>query len=535
MPNSFSLTASTEFLQGTGLEATRPDQACTITIGSDLVVTGWIDRRSISLDARNHTVTIMGRGMTRSLADCSVDLLDSPAIKGGTISATNTSTLAQALAAAYGVTCRSAVADLGVAVPSLRVSPGETPMEAIESVARYAGFLLYEDENGALILDRIGTDSMASGFTVPGNIEAISAERSVDARYSDYVVLFGGIERLVEVTNGQYLYSIAKDKTVSQKRVLILVSEQSAPVADPAQNYVLSSAIAQVRANWEFARRLGRSQAASITCDSWRDSAGKLWTPNWLASVEAKAADIDGANWIIGTVTFRKDMSGTHADLVLMPPDAFSPSPDPLNLFDNELANSPRNPNPRAAVGKFELGAAFEMNSIERRVATLEQAIDRLMRRKGTPFALAKSTVPAVDTGVVQTMQAQLDSLTVGDNIPSLGLYGFTSSPPVGADLHICYLNGDRSQAVVVAHNHQTYRLTGLAPRDAAVYAWGFSVWIQVSGIAISGNVALTGNLTVTGSITATGSIIAGHGGGDQVGLQTHEHTANNTAPTAGT
>jgi hypothetical protein len=35
-------------------------------------------------------------------------------------------------------------------------------------------------------------------------------------------------------------------------------------------------------------------------------------------------------------------MSGTHADLVLMPPDAFDPDPNPLNLFDNELWNSPR-------------------------------------------------------------------------------------------------------------------------------------------------------------------------------------------------
>ena len=63
---------------------------------------------------------------------------------------------------------------------------------------------------------------------------------------------------------------------------------------------------------------------------------------NWLAPVEAPKADISGALWIIGSVTFREDMSGTHADLILMPPDAFSPNPNPLNLFDAELARSPR-------------------------------------------------------------------------------------------------------------------------------------------------------------------------------------------------
>ncbi len=103
-----------------------------------------------------------------------------------------------------------------------------------------------------------------------------------------------------------------------------------------------NDAVAVQRANWECARRLGRSQAAAITGDSWRDSKGTLWTPNWLAPIEAPAADITGAQWVIGTVTYRKDMSGTHADLVLMPQDAFEPDPNPLNLFDNELMNSPR-------------------------------------------------------------------------------------------------------------------------------------------------------------------------------------------------
>jgi hypothetical protein len=35
-------------------------------------------------------------------------------------------------------------------------------------------------------------------------------------------------------------------------------------------------------------------------------------------------------------------MTGTHADLILMPPEAFTPEPNPLNLFDAQLANSPQ-------------------------------------------------------------------------------------------------------------------------------------------------------------------------------------------------
>ena len=45
-----------------------------------------------------------------------------------------------------------------------------------------------------------------------------------------------------------------------------------------------------------------------------------------------------------------------------------------------------------------------------------------------------------------------------------------------------------------------------------------------------AGSIAIT-----TTSLTVNGSVIAGFGGADQVGLQTHEHTGNNTPPTPGT
>jgi len=332
MPNSFALTASTEFMQGPAIAGTRPGQACSIYVGQNLVITGWIDRRTITADGHNHGVAISGRGITRNLVDCSADLVNDPGLKGGMINAANTRDLAQRLCKAFGITARSAVSDLGISIPNFQVSLGETPYEIIESVARYAGYLVYEDQNGNLVLDRVGTNSMASGFTMPGNIEAISAERSEDGRYSHYTVVWYAINQLAEVSAIANQRATVIDQTMPEYRPLIRVSAQIVPAYD----------VGQAMANWEMARRLGRSQAASITCDSWRDTAGNLWQPNYLAPIEAPAADITGANWIIGSVTYRKDMSGTHADLILMPPDAFNPEPNPLNLFDNELANSPQ-------------------------------------------------------------------------------------------------------------------------------------------------------------------------------------------------
>jgi prophage tail gpP-like protein len=341
MPNNWSLTASAEFLQGAALAGTRPGQPCLIYIGSDLVITGKIDRRSIPIDARTHQVTLSGRGITRNLVDCSADLLNDPGIRGGQINGANALDVATKLCKAYGITARSAVSDLGIAIPSFQVPLGETPYQIIESVARYAGYLVYEDVFGRLVLDRIGTSQHASGFTLPGNVEAINGERSVDGRFSTYVVVYSGVDQTADLGGLANRRATILDDTLGEYRLRIIVSEQIAPT--PAgQQTIDNDAIAKQRANWEKARRIGRSQGASITCDSWRDSSGTLWTPNWLATIDAPAADISNATWIIGSLTFRKDMSGTHTDLILMPPDAFSPEPNPLNLFDAELTNAPQ-------------------------------------------------------------------------------------------------------------------------------------------------------------------------------------------------
>lgn len=341
MPNNWSLTASAEFLQGPALAGTRPGQSCLIYIGSDLVITGKIDRRSIPIDAHDHQVTLSGRGITRNLVDCSADLLNDPGIRGGQINGANALDVAAKLCKAYGITACSAVADLGIAIPSFQVPLGETPYQIIESVARYAGYLVYEDVSGRLVLDRIGTSQHASGFTLPGNIEAINAERSVDGRFSTYVVVFSGVDQTADLGGLANRRATILDDTLGEYRLRIIVSEQIAPT--PAgQQTIDNDAIARQRANWEKARRIGRSQAACITCDSWRDSNGTLWMPNWLATIDAPAADISNATWIIGSLTFRKDSSGTHTDLILMPPDAFTPEPNPLNLFDAELTNAPQ-------------------------------------------------------------------------------------------------------------------------------------------------------------------------------------------------
>jgi prophage tail gpP-like protein len=341
-PNSFIFTGSDPAPDDPSQIIAEPGTPCQVLCGQDVVVTGYIDRFGITIGPRQHDVYVTGRGLCQDLTDCSADLT-SPACKivGGSISAVSTLDLAQRLAASFNITCRSAVSDLGVPIPAFQVTPGETPYEIIETAARYSAFLITEDEHGALVLDRVGTSKMTGGITTPGNVEGAQTERAIDLRYSDYVVYWNTLDQIMD--GGGPIQAIAdiKDPTVKRFRPYIIRSEQIQGT-DPI-------AVGKQRANWEMARRLGRSQSVTATVDSWRDSAGELWRPNALATINAPQLKLVNQEWVIVTVTFRKDLTGTHAELVLMPPRALDPQPNPLVLFDPELTSprpSSQNPGP---------------------------------------------------------------------------------------------------------------------------------------------------------------------------------------------
>jgi phage gp45-like len=191
------------------------------------------------------------------------------------------------------------------------------------------------------------------------------------------------------------------------------------------------------------------------------------------------------------------------------------------------------------------------MSDLEARVAMLERMVTALSRRQGASIAFSRSTAPPIDTGPVQTIQGQMDALSNRDAMPVLFHYGYSSAMPVGGDKVVGYLNGTRSSPVVIATGHQTYRMTGLATGEVVIYdMWGRSIKMGASGITINGGgkvITITNSPTLiqNGDIHATGAVIAGYGGADQVGLQTHKHpvpnvaggtgTATSTAPSAGT
>lgn len=319
-PADFEIEATSKLHVAGGDADIFPGDQCTVRLGADLVLTGYVDRVIPSLTAEEHTVRISGRSKCEDLVDCAAEFNTFEMI------ATDPVSLAKKVAAPFGISV-DVIGDIGsTQIPQFDVIVTETAYEIIERVARYAALLAYDGPDGNLILTRDGSLSMQSGFVQGQNVQAATAFFTMDQRYSEVTAVLLSTDNLYTEPgdpNGSAsalandTIATANDPGVLRHRPLLLIAEQND----------LNYQIAKQRAQWEVNRRFGRSQQVRITCDSWRDSAGELWQVNRLANVDLPALKIVNQVWLIGEVSYIKDERGTRADVTLMPKEAFQPEP----------------------------------------------------------------------------------------------------------------------------------------------------------------------------------------------------------------
>lgn len=322
-PSDFDIEMTERYPGDANAFVVQPGDACQVLLGYDLVITGYIDRLNPSIDRGAHTIRVVGRGKCADLVDCAAEW------PGGQITGSSAFSIAKKLAEPYGVfsdgrpsnriIVSTDVSDVGPIIPQFSLILGTTAFSLIERVCRYAALLAYEEADGNLFLTRAGSDVAASGLVQGQNVQRASIEFSMDQRYSEvyaYIQSFDTFQDTGDLGNLKY---IRADPNVARHRRMVVIAESG-----DSDFHILEQ-----RTAWEIARRFGRSNQLHVTVDSWRDGAGVLWTPNTIVPVSIPALKLKAdAKWLLSEVTYsRNSSSGTTADLVLMPPEAFIPQP----------------------------------------------------------------------------------------------------------------------------------------------------------------------------------------------------------------
>lgn len=305
LTNQFRLTLTDNWVDQEQPWPIVPGDKCEITLGSEKLITGYIDEVSPSFDAASKSLSVSGRDMAGDLVDCSVEkseLVNVTLDKAATV-----------LCSPFGITVKR-MAPVGAAFPRISINPGESVFEVLDKRARSRGVLLVSNANGQVEIIRPGSTRAPTALVEGENIKAASARFDAKDRYSKYVV-----KSQLGATDEEGLAALAvtgtaTDSGVKRYRPLVMQAEAQAETGS-----------AKARAQFEATVRASRSATMQVTVVGFRQHTGALWKPNSLVSIEAPSIGVrERVDMLISQVTFSLDGDGgSVTQLDLKRKDAF--------------------------------------------------------------------------------------------------------------------------------------------------------------------------------------------------------------------
>lgn len=301
-----------------GQTTARPiklSDTCTVKIGNDTVITGYVDDIEQSYDATMHTLTITGRDKSGDLVDCSAKHTPGQ-WKNQPLEA-----IIQDLTQPFGINVETEV-PTGERFKTFAIEQGETVHEVIERLCKLRGLLCIPDGSGNIVITRTDKAKTTVALISGENILKGSIRLSAKDQFSDISVK-GQTEGSDTVNPKVNTTPSAqsRDASVKRHRPLVLLAEGQA-----------DGATCQKRSDWETATRKAKGFEAQYTVTGWRQGhTGPLWGINQRVRVRDKIFKVD-ESLIISGITFRlDDQGGGLTELNLAKPDAFAPNPGDLS------------------------------------------------------------------------------------------------------------------------------------------------------------------------------------------------------------
>ncbi|NCG50540.1 phage baseplate assembly protein [Serratia fonticola] len=305
----FDLTITARW-SATAPRSIKPGMPCFVSIGTDRVLTGYIDDFIPSYDADNVSMRVLGRDKTGDLVDSSV--VD----KSGQWRGQKLEQLATTVCKPYSIEVINET-DTGESFSGVTLEQGETGFELLDRLAKQRGVLITSDAWGRLIITRASTQRAGVSLVLGDNILAARGRFSWRERASQYIVkgsvAAGGStwdDQPVSMVGGRQV--VVTDSEINRYRPKILVNEDNLTVGG-----------ASARGEWYKTRMLGEANTTEITVAGWREKrdAGPLWQTNRLVVVKDTIQQLD-VTWLIKTVSFMEGDNGRLTVLTLVPPES---------------------------------------------------------------------------------------------------------------------------------------------------------------------------------------------------------------------
>lgn len=307
--DSFELTLTERWLESGERRPVRPGESCTVSVGDELVLTGYVDDVLPDYDATTHTIVARGRSKTADLVDCS-----GPDTRFDGRSLVQ---IARALAEPYGI---EVVDEAQAERPfqAFALEDGQPISEALERAAQIRGVRVVSDAQGRLVIAHAVRREVTPALTLGGNIRRGAGQFSDRDRYHDYIVqgqTTGGDDWFGEAASAPR--GRATDPRVRRPRTVVIMCDTPADGAD-----------CRDRAELEARMRWAKGRGVTYTVGGWRNDQG-VWRPGDLVQVRDEYLGLDEAMLISDVQLVESNDEGRVAELRVSPPEAFEPVPVP--------------------------------------------------------------------------------------------------------------------------------------------------------------------------------------------------------------
>jgi prophage tail gpP-like protein len=293
------------------LDEAEQDDKCEVRIGSELVMTGYVDNIDLSYDADNADLRIGGLSKTG-------DLVDSSAIyETGAWKDARLDQIVRDVCDPFGIEVLT-IGDLGEAFKKFKVQQGEKCYELISRAISMRQFLAVSQPDGNMVLSQVRKAYAGALLELGGNVLSASIHRNRRDIHNRYI--FKGQTHASDDWGGKtasQLEGVVEDPNVKRYRPLVILARKQRSKEDLGK-----------RALWERNVRAGRGERYRYTVPGWLDNTGRLWETNTLVRCKDRIAKLDG-EMLVATVEFSL-AERLFTTVEVVPPSTFEPLDDNL-------------------------------------------------------------------------------------------------------------------------------------------------------------------------------------------------------------
>ncbi len=276
-----------------------------VTLGGDPFFTGTLVGVNPNITPDRKTLVMSGYSLPGVLNDCTAPASSYPL----EFSEQNLREIATSLAEPFGVSVEF-LEEPGATFELVAMEPSEKVFEFLVRVAKQRNLILSSSPEGKLIFWR----SIETGNPVAQLRQGEPPLLSVTPFFNpqEYYSHVTGLDPVLVGLEGSQ-FTVKNPRLAGITRPITF----STPDSQDAD----TKAAVEAKAG----RMFGSMASYSISVATWRDSAGKLWEPNTLITLEAPDAMIyNQYTFVIRSIEFEKDEKSETAVLNLVIPGSFS-------------------------------------------------------------------------------------------------------------------------------------------------------------------------------------------------------------------